>query len=262
MGHPNYRRGAQALRLNSNTPRMHELFGAVAPSPIGKRDWSGSMGPLSDLGNTIHSDCVYAMYGHMWQLWTANNGAELAPDTASTLANYSRRTGFTAGPPPMNDNGEDPLAANQYAMTTGLAVKGNAALRILGGSALIEPGDCTSVMRAIDLFGCADALLNLPDSAESDFEAGREWSDLSGVGGEGHDTLIVAYDSDCQRFKLITWGHFQFMSFSYWRKYSMGGFAHLSRDWIGPCGLSPSGLSMTTLDGMVRTLGGNLGAFS
>ena len=262
MGHPNFCRGALPPRQDSVLPQMRAAFSGMMTRPLGSTNWRAKLGPMGMLGNDRYGNCAWAGLLHLWQGWTANNGAVLIPDTACALADYGRATGFSAGPPVVNDNGTVLASALAYAMQTGLAIQSDAALRMLGAAASIQPDDLTGIMRACDLFGCCYTGMALPGNAEDDFAAGREWRDMTGQPEDGHCPPILDYDLATRTFYCLTWGRVQTMSFDYWLKYGTEAHAILSRDWLGPTRIAPSGLSMATMDGMIRDLGGAVGAYS
>jgi hypothetical protein len=211
------------------------------------------------LGNDQYGDCAWAAMLHAVQLWTANSGAEIVPDTACALADYSAETGFSAGPPTANDNGTVLLDALRYWMVTGIAIDAAGALDRLDGFASIEPGDIEGIKRAIEEFGCVLLGVELPESAEEQFDAGEPWALLTEPDAPvgGHAVLAVAYDAG--GMWVVTWGKLQYVTWQWWQRYGSEAYALLRREWISARGASPSGLTMAQLDQHITELHGTLG---
>jgi hypothetical protein len=211
------------------------------------------------LANDEYGDCAWAALLHAVQLWTANAGTEIVPDTACALDDYSGQTGFQPGPPVVNDNGAVLLDALQYWMHTGIAIATNGTLDRLDSYAVIEPADINGLKRAIADFGCCLLGVDLPQSAEDQTEAGMPWALLNPpdtpIGG--HAILAVAYDAD--GFDVITWGQVQRVTWDWWATYGSEAYALLRREWIERSGVSPSGLSMAQLDALILRMRGTLG---
>ncbi len=257
-----YCRGALAPVITSDMPRYRDAMKSLKQTPKGSSNWRAKLGPMSFLGNDTYGDCAYAGFGHIWQVWAANNNKVLIPSTDCILDNYSQGTGFQIGPPLLNDNGAVLTQVIGQAMRRGFVIEDNTAWRMLGATAVIEPDDLTSIMCCIDHFGCCYTGEALPANAATEFENHIPWNDLSQPPSDGHCPPIVDYDYSTRTFYCMTWGGIQPQSFDSWLKYGLEAHAVLAYDWIGDNGLSPSGMSMATLDGLIRDLAGTLGAYS
>ena len=192
------------------------------------------------------------------QLWTANAGTEIVPDTACALADYSAETGFSAGPPAANDNGTVLLDALQYWMVTGIAIDANGALDRLDGFADIDPADIEGLKRSIEDFGCALLGVELPESAEQQFDAGEPWEliatpmrPLAATPCSLSGTMLAA----------CGWSHGPpaIPHLGLVGQYGSEAYALLRREWIGRAGISPSNLTMAELDEVILRMRGTLG---
>ncbi|HVE20668.1 MAG TPA: hypothetical protein VNC39_01715 [Acidocella sp.] len=237
---------------------LHVRGVAPLPPPPASADWSKPVHAWLMLGNDVYGDCAWAAMLHAVQLWTANAGAEVMPDTACALADYSAETDFTAGPPVANDNGTVLLDALRYWMLTGIAIDTDGALDRLDGFADIEPGDIDGIKRSIEEFGCVLLGVELPESAETQFDAGEPWFvlDMPDAPAGGHAVLAVAYDAN--GMWVVTWGERQYVEWPWWKRYGSEAYALLRREWIGPNGTAPSGLTLGRLDEMIQRMHGVL----
>jgi hypothetical protein len=241
-------------------PMLRSVRGvAPLPPPPVSADWSKPVPAWPMLGNDVYSDCAWAAMLHAVQLWTADAGTEIMPDIACALADYSAETGFSAGPPVANDNGTVLLDALRYWMFTGIAVVTDGALDRLDGFADIAPGDIEDIKRTVAEFGCALLGVELPESAEEQFDDGKPWALLAEPDAPvgGHAALAVAYDAG--GLWAVTWGRLQYLTWDWWGRYGSEAYALLRREWIARNGVSASGLTMAQLDEHITELGGVLG---
>lgn len=250
--------GKLPRRHDPNAQTYRAMLGtAPLPAPPPSADWSHAIATWPQLGNDQFGDCAWAAILHAVQLWTANAGTEIVPDTTAALDDYSRETGFSAGPPVENDNGTVLLDALNYWMKTGLAISETAPLDRLDGFAVIEPNDLDGIKRAVAEFGCCYVGIELPQSAEDETNAGQVWSDTTGTPIEGHCVLLVAYDAD--GMTCVTWGQLQKLTWDWWAMYGSEAYALLRREWIEKSGISPSGETMAQLDALIQRMHGMLG---
>jgi hypothetical protein len=228
------------------------------PMPSAAIDWTHAVSSWPMLGNDVCGDCTIAAALHAVQLWTANAGTEIVPDTACALSGYAAATGYNPKTG-TNDNGAVENDILLYWMHTGLPVASIGALDQLDGFAAIEPDNLVDVKRAIAAFGVCYAGVELPIEAEEEFDAGKPWANTTGRPGTwgGHGIPLVAYDAE--GLICVTWGKLQRLTWQWWQAYGVESYALLRREWIGRAGTSPSGLTMEEFDARLLRMRGILG---
>jgi len=230
------------------------------PAPAAFADWTKSVASWPALLNNTDGDCVEAAALHQVQLWTAYTSIQETPDDASVLADYSDSTGFvpaTASVPALNDNGTNILEFLQRWQTDGIEIEVGQPRHKLDDFAPIAPSNIDSIKLAVDLFGGCMAGVDLPLSAKAEVAAGMPWAlttDAPGGWG-GHCPLLVRYDADPDTYVwCVTWGGLQAMTWEWWRAYGSEAYALLSRSWIKPSGVAPSGYTYEQLAGILAEL--------
>lgn len=230
---------------------MTRALNALGTPPATSPDWvsavmkQSSGGWLMD-GNDQYGDCCFADCAHQEMLRTANVGQIWVPTTEQVLALYSAVTGFNPNDP-NTDQGADELSVIQYLTKTGWLG------RNLDGSANLDPTQLDQIKWAVCIFGASRLGLNLPNSAQSQFEAGQPWSVAPGARLDGgHDVPVVGYDGTY--FYVVTWGQLQAVTPGFLTaKYADGtpyveeAHAELAFDWVNAAGTCPANLNLTQL---------------
>ncbi len=251
--------GKLPVKIDRTTPTFRWLMDSTTPLITPNSvNWAEHIDFWPMLGNDKISDCTVAAILHQVQLWTANAGIQQIPDLSCAIAAYAHATGYD----PItgkNDNGAFMLDMLRYWMITGVPVSQAGALDRLDGYAVIDPGDIESISRAIYTFGCVYAGVELPTTADDEFGAGQDFSNLSAAPGSagGHCWPLVGVTP--QGLLCVTWGKLKMMTWAWWMKYGSECYAVLRREWIGAQGLSPSRLTMTQLDAKLTSIRGTLG---
>jgi hypothetical protein len=243
------------------TARTAEHFLTVLSQPIpAEADWSAAMRIVPILLNDKIGCCGIATSLHADQLWTGNAGALVMPDDASCESDYIDMTGYDPATG-ANDTGVDLLAKNQHWMNTGFAIETYSSLNKLDGFAQIQAGDLDSLRKSIAFFGCAELGVALPGNALQEYSAGTGWLDTSlpPDPNEGHDVLLVGYDTNAHTFKIATWDGFITASEAWVSKYMDEGTLLLRRTWLKADGQAPSGLSWIELDQIITAANGEFG---
>jgi hypothetical protein len=230
------------------------------PAPAAFSNWTRSIASWPPLANNTEGDCVEAAALHQVQLWTAYTSIQETPDDISATTDYSDSTGFvpaTATAPSLNDNGTNIPEFLARWVAAGIEVEQGLPLHKLDGFAPIAPGNIDSITLAIDLFGGCLVGVNLPLSAKTEVEAGAPWAQITDAPGGwgGHCPLLVRYDADPDNYVwCITWGGVQAMTWEWWRTYGFEAWALLSRSWIKPSGMAPSGYTYEQLAGILAEM--------
>lgn len=154
------------------------------------------------LGNDRAGDCVFAGGGHETMMWNKEAGVDTVFSTTNTLADYSAVTGYNPRDP-STDQGTITRDALSYRQKTGLLdAKGKR--HKIAVYAAIDPKDWTTMMTALYLFGAVGIGIEFPESAMSQFNAGKSWTVVKGSKIEGgHYIPLVGHRTST---KLVTWG--------------------------------------------------------
>ena len=196
---------------------------------------------------------------HQVQLWTAYAAIQETPDAASAVTDYADATGFvpaTATTPALNDNGTDLLTFLQRWQTDGIEIEAGQPVHKLDDFAEVDPANLEHVKLAIEVFGGCLAGIDLPLSAQAEVQAGQPWAatrDAPGSWG-GHCELLAKYDATMATG--VTWGALQPQTWPWWRAYGVEAYVLLSRSWLKPNGLSPSGYTFDQLQAILDDLKG------
>jgi hypothetical protein len=195
------------------------------------------------LGNDSVGDCVFAGSDHETMLWTTEAGdpAAFGPDQA--IADFSAVTGYIPGKPE-TDQGTDVRQALQYRQATGL-IDAKGARHKIGAFLALEPGNIDHLLEALYLFGAVGIGLEVPQSAEDQFGAGKPWSVAHGKQNilGGHYVPLVA---DRGNLVVVTWGRLQQMTLQFYEKYCDEAWAILSPEMLKG-GVSLEGIDLAAL---------------
>lgn len=248
---------ASFMRSHVMTRALNALGAPPAVSPdwvtavmrTGATDWGM-------FGNDQYGDCVIADCAHQEMLRTANDGTIWIPKQIDVLALYAYFQGYKGDPSNLqaieaylanNDNGCNELDVITYLTKTGWLG------RKLDGSANLDPKNLDQIKWAVCIFGASRLGLNLPDSAQSQFESGQPWEPVvSAQLDGGHDVPIVKYDG--VYFYAVTWGKLQpvtpaFLTAQYadGTPYLEEAHAELAFDWVNAAGTCPAKLDLAQL---------------
>lgn len=240
---------------------MARALNVLGTPPATSPDWVSAVMKQSPNGwpmdgNDQYGDCVIADCAHQEMLRTANAGTIWIPNTLNVLGLYAYFQGYRGDPSNIstieqylanNDNGCDELTVIQYLTKTGWLG------RKLDAHANLDPTQLDQIRWAVCIFGASRLGLNLPDSAQSQFEAGEPWDYVSGAQLDGgHDVPVVQYGNGL--FGVVTWGKLQpvtpaFMTAKYpdGTPYVEEAHAELAFDWVNAAGTCPAGLDLTKL---------------
>jgi hypothetical protein len=208
------------------------------------------------LGNDQYGDCVFAGNGHLAEALTFyGQGTETALSEADVLAEYSRVAGF---------NPADPSTDQGAAVQDGLSdlrTNGLAGVK-LAAFAEVDVTSLTEIKSACAELGPLSAGVNLPATAQKQFEAGQAWDVVADDGGieGGHCIVLVGYDADFLCF--VTWGKVQRATYAWWAKYGAEVWAVISQDWVSPKGADPEGVNLASLGEEFATLTGEPSPFA
>jgi hypothetical protein len=240
--------GKLAPKLNPRTLMFSRYADSSVPIPPKKVWREFKVHKWGMLGNDVAGDCTCAAIAHMLMLVSAHTGKMVTPTlddvfgAYSAISGYDRKTGA-------NDNGAAITDVLDYWRTTGIAGH-----KILGW-AKIAHSDIQAVKQAIWLFGGVNLGVQLPQSAEKQFAAGKPWEMIYENGDilGGHSIPNFGYGSDGTN--CITWGKRQEMSWEWFAKYADEAYCVITSDWIDKATKkTPSGFDLATLQKDLKAL--------
>jgi hypothetical protein len=211
-------------------------------------DWTAAVPAWPAYLNTQIGDCTIAAAAHLIQLWSANAGEPLVPTDQQCLSAYTDVSGYDPATG-ANDNGAAELDVLNYWRATGIA--GNKITTYVA----LDPSNFDELKYACAMFGGVYIGITVPQSAETQFDAGQPWSNvwLGGPIVGRHAIPIVAYDANT--FTVITWGAKQVVEPDFLVRHLEEAYAVLDTDWLTAAGNSPSGLNLSQLEADVAALG-------
>ena len=239
------RAGAMKLALasyvdHSKLPPIPANFGH--DDLIGANDWGM-------LGNDKWGCCVWAGGCHEHMLWNRVSQHQVTFTEANVLSAYSAVTGFdpsktdSAGNNP-TDRGTDMVLAAEYRRTNGLVDASGQTHRIEAYLAL-DPGSLDDLWAATYLFGAVGIGIDMPETAETQFDAGQEWVYVHGAQSiGGHYVPLVGRKDGV--LHVLTYGRTQPTSLKFLQKYCDEAIAYLSKDALVN-NKSPEGFDLDSL---------------
>jgi hypothetical protein len=200
--------------------------------------------------NDTLGDCTIAGAAHAMGAWSEYlTGNEMTLSNEQILAAYEACSGYVPGEA-NTDNGclmSDVLA---YWQRTGIGGQQIQAYAQLRDTREID------LNQALQLFGTVYIGVNLPDSAETQFSAGKPWSYVKGSAMAGGHCIVLqrfAVNSDGD-YTVITWGATQAMTLGFARTYIEEAWAVLSPQWLEANGSNLSGLDVAQLTADMQAL--------
>jgi hypothetical protein len=193
-------------------------------------------------GNDVYGDCTCAAQANFLIDATCHSGTAIVPTLAEVLAVYSGVTGFSVGPPVLNDNGAAMTDVLAYMQSTGLAGH-----KILAW-AQIDYTNALLRKLGIYLFGATYTGVNLPQSAMDQFDADQPW-EVSGDGTivGGHAILRTGYGSEGSNY--VTWANWEQKASNAWdAAYVEEEYVIITQDWLNAqSGKSVFGFDLASL---------------
>ena len=246
-----FKKGKLPPKLHPKTLRLSKYLAAgMLPSPATKvyREYKVPVDAKQMFGNDTVGDCTFAAIANLIVLATCHTGTVVIPTVEQVLAVYSAVTGYD--PSQNQPDGSNPTD-NGAAMTDILAYMqkvGMAGHKILGWAS-INFMNRTYRNLGVDLFAATYVGVNLPQSAEDQFDAGQNFELVSGspiVGG--HAILHAGYGALGDDY--VTWAKWdQKASLGWSAKYVEEEYVVITEDWINQVTQkTPGGLDLATLE--------------
>lgn len=105
------------------------------------------------------------------------------------------------------------------------------------------------ITTGLQLFGTVYVAVNLPQSAEDQFNAGEPWT-VSGNGtiAGGHCICLTGFVPGANSGRFATWGKpDQPASMQWWNQYGVEAWVPYSKTWLRANGQAPNGINETAL---------------
>jgi hypothetical protein len=232
---------APKMRASLNLNAILATFGAPPPSS------APFMAPVKRaLGMYLNDQlgcCVASDTAHGRLIRSSNTGKVVIPTDDDVLKLYEAVGGYVPGDP-STDQGCNESDMCKYLMTTGFL--GEKCL----GTAPVVAGSITSMNNlkwACQIFIGVRLGVNLPASAEPQFDAGQPWD----IGGDetivgGHDVGMVTYDP--HHAYVTTWGKAQPVTYAWLQKFVEEAHVEIWPDSIRANGMTPAGFHLATLE--------------
>lgn len=231
------------------------LSNLSAPPPV-SYDWSGAAmlatgGNLKLFLNDSLGDCVPADSCHGLMVRTAAVGAMVVPSDNDALRLYEAVGGYRPGDA-STDQGCDESDMCSYMMSHGLlGHKSVATAPVVAGR--LTSDLVNNLKWAVELFGPIRLGVNLPASAETQFDAQVPWTvsgDLKIVGG--HDVLLTRYNASYAY--VISWGQLRPATWQWMETFVEEAHMELFPDLIKNK-TTPDGFSLSTMTKELQALG-------
>ena len=196
------------------------------------------------LGNDQVGDCVIAGSDHETMLFTEEGSTEAPFTTETALNDYSAITGYNPDDP-NSDQGTDVRTALNYRLNTGMLDANNNRHKI-GAFLALDQTNINEVLEAAYLYSAVGIGIQVPDSAQKQFQDGEPWTVVEGATIEGgHYVPIVGFDGTY--FYVVTWGAVQKMDVNFFNTYCDETWLILSPEFLNAQGDSPEGFDLAQL---------------
>ena len=245
--------GKLAPKFHPRTLQLSKYLNTDSLPPVDERVYREYKTPPEAklmFGNDVYGDCVWAMSANYIILATVHTGSIVIPTLEQVLQGYSDVTGFdpTTG---ANDNGTNMTDALDYLRTTGLAGH-----KILAW-AQVDPTNLLHRKLGAQIFGATLVGVQLPNSAEEQFNNGQPWEVVpsnAGIAG-GHAILRLGYGSLGDDY--ATWAKWDQKSSADWSSHYVDEeYILVSEMWLDQAtGKTPGGLNLDALWADIKLLG-------
>ena len=197
------------------------------------------------LANDTVGDCVWASADHRTMLLCAEAGSKVPVFTPTTAtADYSAATGYTPTDP-STDQGTDMTAAAAYQQKIGvLDINGDRHKTNIYTA--LNVSNLDELARAVYLFGAVDIGVQLPETAQDQYNEAVPWDVTSSSTEGGHCIPIVGRNS-AGNWLCVTWGRLQAITPAFITAYMDEGIVSLSLERLNAKGLSPESYNQAQL---------------
>ncbi len=221
-------------------PKMHHWG-----KKIGKDKWGV-------MGNFRTNLCTCAAAGHMIMTWTSNTGRLKRPNDKDIMKAYCDLTDYVPETDE-NDEGVEALKVLKYWRKTGIAGHKIVAF------ARLQDKNREQLLKTIYLFGGCYVGLNLPKSAERQYNTTKKWTiprtgkkkDAKKGSWFGHMVQVTGYKNE--ELRIVTWGQEMIMTIDFWEAYAEESYAVFSETFIRH-DKTPTGIAVDILLNDIESL--------
>lgn len=192
------------------------------------------------LDNDSIGDCTICDVAHQHMLWTLEGGGPGAQFAAKDVAaDYFSLTGGA-------DTGLDMQVVAAWRQKTGI-------LDVSGirhktqGSVSLKAGNLPQLSQAAYIFGAVSVGVQLPSSAEAQFDAAKPWSVMPGDTIEGGHCITVIGKNSAGNYLVVSWGKLQAATPAWLETYMDEGLPSLSIEMLNAKGVSPEAYDLAAL---------------
>jgi hypothetical protein len=257
VGH--YKLGRLHRTYDPRIPHLSALLaGQTLPAPPANVDYTKGMpANLGMMLNDTLGDCTCAAVYHAIQVWSFNAAKRIDTEPDSDVEKlYILACGYNP-----RVGGEGPGGNEQHVLTYILkngapAGPGGQARHKIAAFVEVDPRNVDDVKRTIDECGVAyigfnvPAYLVPPPPAQPPAVWNIQTTNDSIVGG--HAVVLTGYDANAAR--LISWGSYYTMTWSFFAKYVDEVYAIADPSWVEQTGKTPGGLTIAELEQQMKAL--------
>lgn len=245
------KKGRKPAVFDPKTRLLSKYLDWAALPPIPKaQGWDTTTQRWGMFLNDTIGDCTIAAVAHIIMEGQLANAQSVTPTDTEVLTAYEAISGYNPDDP-STDTGCVMLDVMTVWRDTGICA--NKSLEFLS----IEPGNIELVKAAIYLFGAVDIGVNLPQSADTQFEHRKPWALVPGYRHDpivgGHSISVFDYADGW--FWAVTWGQAQKISAAWFAYYCDEAYAILDNTWIGPDAKAPNGFDLAQLKKDLNAIG-------
>lgn len=221
---------------------IEKYYAADFPIQIYHVDHTGFSAPM--YGNDEVGDCTIAgimhVAGSQSQLGV---GPELLYSTQQSLTFYEKCWGYVPGEP-STDQGGTLQGTLQYAKQNPSIMPGYD----LDAYGQLSDMSWAGLTTALKLFGTVYVAVNLPQSAEDQFNAGEPWTYVGDQPVGGHCITLTGFDGGANSGRMATWGKpDQEVQMEWWDQYGSEAWVAYSKVLLRQNGEAVNGLNEAAL---------------
>ncbi len=183
------------------------------------------------LGNLQTNLCTCAAAGHFIMVWTSNTGRLKRPKEESIMEAYCAVTNYN---PETKENDEGVECIKVLKHWRKKEIAGHQIVAF----AKLQEKNRQQLLQTIYFFGGCYVGLNLPKSAERQYNTTKKWTiprrrnkkEAEKGSWFGHAVLITGYKNE--ELRIISWGKEMIMTIDFWEAYCEESYAIFSESFI------------------------------
>jgi hypothetical protein len=212
-------------------------------------NWESAVTDWPMYMNDQIGDCTIAgMFHAIGAMSTYASGKEVLFTDNEAVSVYSAISGYVPGNP-NTDVGCTLQQVCQYMQQTGAVDTASKTHKLAGYAEIGDYTNTTLLKQCLYTFGSVYVAVNLPESAEEQFEDGEPWTPVSGSPIAGGHCIVLQWNEGdvIDGSSFVTWGATVRANNAWIFDYVCEAVALVSQDWVDANGTSPSGLDLAQL---------------